>query len=213
MKSDDIITPLLPDDEKARLEMGFPCAQNYQKTLHQALKDKNRSDVKDLLRFRRPVLFYNHIPARNVREIVGEVLWRDYQKISIIRNPWDYVISMFYWRTKAERKNGSVSFAKWCEGNTGIFGINNQQYMIDGEVIIDMFIRYEHFENDMRALEKAKPELEGLYDVFSSLSAKGGIRPKTGPSAPEMFGQAPEASALIEASCGFEIERFGYKLS
>lgn len=73
-------------------------------------------------------------------------------------------------------------------------------------------MRYEAFEEDISSLEGDIPELEGLWDTFKSINAKGGLRVKSGPSVPEIFSRAPKVDALVRAAHAFEIEKFGYAL-
>ena len=73
---DDIITPITPRDEVLREEAGFRVAQNYEKS---GLK------------------YYNHISAKDVREMVGEEIWSSYYTFTFERNPFDKVISWYYW--------------------------------------------------------------------------------------------------------------------
>lgn len=46
--------------------------------------------------------FRPHLSAAEVRRFVGEGKWRNYCKISIIRNPWDRTISLWRWRQHTE---------------------------------------------------------------------------------------------------------------
>lgn len=41
--------------------------------------------------------FTNHMSAVEIRKKVGEEVWRNYLKITIVRNPWDMVVSRYFW--------------------------------------------------------------------------------------------------------------------
>src|SRR5690606_20572751 len=42
--------------------------------------------------------FYNHMPARKVRRIVGAGTWNNYFKFTVERNPWDAQVSLYFWK-------------------------------------------------------------------------------------------------------------------
>ncbi|MFW6275226.1 MAG: sulfotransferase family 2 domain-containing protein [bacterium] len=44
--------------------------------------------------------FNPHMPPEKIREKIGEKIWNDYLKITIIRNPWDVVVSKYFWQEK-----------------------------------------------------------------------------------------------------------------
>jgi hypothetical protein len=205
--SRDIITPI-NKDEMIRRELGYRSAQNYRKSPADILADRDPEDLRLLAGFQWPKKFYNHISAREVRDKIGRETWDRYTKVSIVRNPWDYIISYFYFKN---RKDPDVSrFENWCLENRHIFQRNNGIYMIDGEIVVDKFIRYENLEAGIRSLEEAKPGLAGLWETFSSIKAKGANRPKRGASVQEIFERYPRVDALVSELCAFEIERFGY---
>jgi len=41
-------------------------------------------------------LYWNHMPAELIRRRIGKNLWDNYYKFSVIRNPYDKVLSGFY---------------------------------------------------------------------------------------------------------------------
>jgi hypothetical protein len=209
---DDILTPITPKDEELRRSMGFRGAQNYNKRFKDILARPTRRDLKNLVAGRKPQLFYNHIAARDARARVGPAVWDQYTKVSIVRNPFDCAVSQYFWDNKRIPVERRPSFAQWCMNNQAVLGRNNEQYMIDGKTIIDIFVRYENFEEDIRALEQAIPGLAGLYGIFSLISAKGTTRPKQGASVQDMFTDAESLENLIRQQNRYEIERFGYSL-
>jgi hypothetical protein len=43
-----------------------------------------------------------HATLKRVRKKLGEELWGDYFKFAIIRNPWDLVVSQYFWATRRD---------------------------------------------------------------------------------------------------------------
>lgn len=41
--------------------------------------------------------FENHMSASAIKKKVGEEVWNQYLKITIVRNPWDMVVSRYHW--------------------------------------------------------------------------------------------------------------------
>lgn len=205
---DDVITPISPDDEELRKRLGYRGAQNYHKGLVDILRKPAKADLKHLARLKMPPLFHNHISARAARELIDGSVWQSYLKLSIIRNPWDCMISSYFWSQRA--KKDPRPFAEWCQRHPEKFGDNNPSYLIGGQVAIDRFIRYEEIEADIKSLEEERPSLTGLYETFSKISAKSGYRPQKTTSTAEMFASAQEADSRIHASSAFEIQKFGY---
>lgn len=208
LSQDDVITPISRGDEQLRRALGFRGAQNYRKPLRRIVGERRKSDLRQLLRGRWPARYYNHIPAEDVRRAVGGAVWDRYLKVSMVRNPWECVVSHYFYlnRQAADPR----PFQDWCLKNKHVFGQNNEQYMIDGEIVVDHFIRYEKLREDVEALEARKPALHGLYEAFAPITAKGGIRPRSGGSVSEMFAGAAVADNAVRAFSAFEIDRFGY---
>lgn len=205
----DISTKISPDDEKYRLEKGFRGAQNYQKNYLQVLLNPRRRDFSFLVRFRQPELYYNHISAQKIREICGEETWRSYRKISPIRNPWSQFLSYYQYVNRNDR---NTNFEEWSKANINLIGMNNEQYKIDGEIVVDEFIRFENLAYDVSKLESSIPSMEGLWETFRETKAKSGFSKEKGKTLTDYYSGLPEVSEMIEKRCHFEINKFGYSL-
>lgn len=170
----DIITPLEHlEDEMKRINLGFHSAQNYK----MQLTDLTLRDVaKTIYRRTLPRKYYNHMIASDVRSKIGERKFREAYKISIVRNPYDMLVSMYFWDTK--NRGDNISFVNWIRENPEFLYRNNRYYFIDGELIINKFIRFEKFESDLRDLEIAIPTLSGISKLMNKIRTKDNVKPK-----------------------------------
>lgn len=208
--SDSVITPISANDELIRKDLGFCGPRNYLQSWNDVMRSGAQPFIKSILRGRRPNKFYNHISAEEVKKKVSQTVWSDYKKISIIRNPFDYAVSIYFHSVKSG--NAATSdFEKFCLENSSLFGINNRLYKIDGKDIIDFYIRYESIQSDIKELERKEPTLVGLSDIFSSIKAKGSYRPDVA-TTQEMFKVAPKACELIKILCSDDIQKFGFEV-
>jgi hypothetical protein len=126
---DDIITPITPEDECIRRTLGYREPQNY--TI-----GKN--------------VLFNHIDALSVQNIIGDKIWSDYFKFCFERNPWDKVVSWYYWEINHGK---SMTFEEFIE--SGHFTLVGGPGGIDlysdreGNVILDKIYLYENIDNSL----------------------------------------------------------------
>ncbi|MEL6553962.1 MAG: sulfotransferase family 2 domain-containing protein [Cyanobacteria bacterium J06621_11] len=142
---DDIITPLVPKDEKIRREISGRSAQNYL-----VPKDKYtpRKWAKLLLKGK-PSEFYNHITAREVKQFVSQDVWDSYFKFCFERNPWDKVISWYYWRYKSEPRPSITAFIRSGEAKK-VSGY--PLYTINGQVVADKIGLFENLTEELASI-------------------------------------------------------------
>ncbi|MEX2597190.1 MAG: hypothetical protein WEC59_09715 [Salibacteraceae bacterium] len=134
---DDIITPISKKDEKARIAFANRSAQNY---LLSPIK-YNKLDIATSIYKAKPARFYNHIRCREIRRYVSDDIWNNYYKFSIDRNPFDQVVSLYYYRGGDEKYNGIYEFLV----NGGLKKFTNYDiYSIDGVVAVDKVYTYEN---------------------------------------------------------------------
>ena len=148
--------------------------------------------------------FYNHIPARQIRNRIRPALWQSCFKFCVERNPWDRVVSYFHYRQhhdpglftsfSAFIRSGDVLDLKRC-------GID--LYTIDGEVVVDRICRFENLAQEM---EEVFAQV-GIEEDRELPKAKSQFRPSN------IEYRAPYDDAdriLVGDIFGDEIELLGY---
>ncbi|MCF6409084.1 sulfotransferase family 2 domain-containing protein [Pseudalkalibacillus salsuginis] len=123
----DIITPIMFEDEKIRADLGkYP--QNYQ--IGQ-------------------INFYNHDSANKIKSLIGEDIWDSYYKFCFDRNPWDKVISLYYFLVKDPKKE---SFDEFLERKGYKYAYNFPIYTINNKSVVDYLGKYENLESDLKSI-------------------------------------------------------------
>jgi hypothetical protein len=138
--------------------------------------------------------FRQHEPALSVREKFPGKVWEEYFKFSITRNPWDRVVSLFFWRTKKPKKYPKIylpprkpwhflvpkgirekrireGFSQFVED---IDETNDEFYFIGNRLCVDHVIRFENLQGDFdevcRKLGLPRRELPRLKTGFNTKS-------------------------------------------
>lgn len=97
--------------------------------------------------------FYNHMSASEIRRRVGETIWSEYLKVTVERNPWDKIVSWYYWQKhQSSITKGFDEFIELCRAQnvtSHTFPPASELYTIDGRPVVDCFIRYEYLLNDV----------------------------------------------------------------
>jgi hypothetical protein len=143
--------------------------------------------------------YYNHMAAAEVRQQVGEEVWRSYFKFCFERNPWDKVVSMYYF-TRGRHGQQELAFDDFVRRRA--FPIDHPKYLIDGRLAVDFVGRYETLATD-------------LTDVCARLGlpvpvlprAKGQYREGDSDFQPHYDA---ELAAIVADAYRWEIDRFGY---
>jgi len=197
---DDVITPIVPEDEATSRELGYRSPQNYLATI----RAYRPHDLVRLLRTREPKRWYsNHIGARKVRRQIGEAVWSSYFKFCVARNPWDRVVSHYYWTHTSEDRPTLTEYLD-SSGPAELARKGYGLYTIDGEVVVD---RICHYENLADELEEVRLRV-GLPEPLSLPRAKAGYRKSRG-SYRESFSDADRDR--VAALFADEIRLLGYE--
>ena len=167
----DIVTPL-NDFKHNRTESG--------EFIHKSM------NADEFIKLNLPNL--QHVDAKIIKEMIGDEVWNNYFKFSIVRNPWDRAISYFYWDLRNEpaikpKKRfyhyfgvpfDELKHLQWLFSEyikTKQIPSNDPFYTINNELCVDSVIRYENLIQDFAAIcqkiDVPVPELPKL---------KGGIR-------------------------------------
>jgi len=204
----DIVTPISESDEETRRNVGGKGPLNYLKPFAQY----TAKDVYDFVRSRERVMkFYNHISAAEIRGYLGADTFDSATKISIIRNPFDRLVSLYHWRTNDTPEGERPDFTAWVKQNPEAITHNMEHYFVDGQFIIDQAIRYDALVEDCRRVESDIPALTGIAEAMQTIKAKGGIRPK-GRDALDYYSQADDLVKKISHVNRDIMDRFGYAI-
>lgn len=202
--AEDVITPIDPIDDEIRRKLGFGSPRNYKFDRGERSWLKSLSGRK-IDRFK----FFKHISAADARDRLGSEAFESAFKISVVRNPFDTLVSHYFWANRSKRQ--PPAFRDWLRAEPKRININDQQYLIDRAPVIDFFIRFESFGDDLLELENRKPQLSGIAETFASMKAKSSTRPKTRtPKA--MFAGDTALIAEVRSRNSFLIDHFGYEL-
>lgn len=163
--ADDIITQISAEDEAIRVKLGYAGAQNYAIPI-------NRYSKIDLVRLAyrgRRLRYTNHMRADEIIAYIGREVWDSYFKFCFERNPWDKVISWYYWRYKAQPRPSISDFIQSSEANI-IKGF--ELYTLASEIAVDRVFFYESLGEALTEIG----ERLGLDETPELPQAKTGFR-------------------------------------
>ncbi len=187
--ADDVITPIVNEDEAIRREFGFRGPQNY----HLPLRSNQSGDPNR----RENGQFFNHASAAFIREHVGKEVWRKYFKFCFERDPFDKAISRYYWSAPEPRPEIST----YLDSAPSELLSNWDLYTIDDQVAVDFIGRYENLDEDLKRIAGKL----GFSKELKLPRAKGGYRKNREHYSVILNAQA---RARIESVCAKEIKAF-----
>ena len=198
----DIVTCLAPEDEARRCCEGGRQGNNPpRKAEHYSWRDWLNTAC---LRNVRPA-FENHTPAADAMRQLPPELWDSYLKITIERNPWDRIISQYWWEKARRPCISSISemLKKYRWGrqhrlsNWGIYSVGER-------IVADHVLSYENLSDDLAALGRRL----GVKDLqMPAGRAKGNTRQDKRHYREVL---TDEDAEIISKLCAREIAAFGY---
>lgn len=196
----DVITPISPSDELARMQMGI-IPRNYliprhTYPSHSAVDERGIAQMLKKVEVERK--FYNHCPASEIRAVVGERIWNSYTKFCFERNPYERVVSEYYFQqSRNPERYEQMTLEKFVA--EGAYSLNYPLYYVQGQLQVDFVGRYESLETD---LQQICAQIGIPYDGWLP-QMKGKTRTDRRP-ATELL--SPTAIQSIANSCALEFE-------
>lgn len=159
-KEKDTITPLFPEEEKFKKDFGLPGYQNCQ------LKKKSFG-IKNFLNFNfyNILNLYDHRSIDKISKTDLHHIIKDYFFFTFIRNPFEWLISYFYWNLVFDKKykisdindinekNINFMFEKFIDEEGKTFFELQKNIVTSKNYKINIF-KYEDIYSVMRNLKK-----------------------------------------------------------
>ncbi|MER7477409.1 hypothetical protein ABTX60_07100 [Streptomyces sp. NPDC126510] len=143
--------------------------------------------------------FYNHMPAREIRDALGASMWDRYLTVCLERSPYEKVISLYFHRHRTEPR---IPIDAFIESGEFRDAFNWGLYTDGGEVMVDVIVRHEHLQSGLDAL-CARVGLPAL----TLPRAKSQFRP---PGSDYRQVLTPAARQAIEEAYAAEFTHHGY---
>lgn len=192
----DVITPISEKDEAFRKEMGYRIAQNYG-------LPKLKLTFKHLRKYNwKGLNFYNHMSCEDAYRYIDKKVWNSYFKFTVDRNPYDKVVSFYYWTNSHEKYPSILEFIKG--GGADILIASNFYYR-NGEVAVDKIYKFEDFAQ----LEEDLTIRLGLENPFKMTTYKAKSNTRKVRRYQDILDE--ESRFLIANKFAREIEMLGYE--
>jgi Sulfotransferase family len=198
---DDVITTVGPIDERLR------CGPGPQNVSVPAAYRPVSWQLREQLGLRVSRLgsvYYSHMPALKIRRSMDPTLFDAYRKVTVVRNPWDRVVSLYFWHyRKHEQRPGFDWFVRMprFRASRKTFDL----YAINGQIVATDILRYERLGDDFDAFMATL----GVDEPPSLPRAKGAHRPKDTRSYREFYNAGTRE--IVARRYKREIEAFGYE--
>ena len=194
---EDVITPIISADEKTRAEFGFRGPQNYKVRLSRY----GALDWLRVLKNRRRIKYFHHIPAQRIKRYVGKKVWDEYSVFCFERNPYDKAVSRYFWDMAGFKK--SVPMDDYFAAVSPTLLSNWHLYTGNGKLIVDFVGRFENLKEDLEFIRNRI----GLPHPLELPRAKGQVR-KEKKDYRDLL--SDQSRAVVEKVCEREIEMFSY---
>ncbi|WP_309030407.1 hypothetical protein [Streptomyces alfalfae] len=140
----DIITSMSPRDEAVRAAEGGRPPQHHLLPGHAPGREPEPPGPGPGVRY------YNHMPAHEIRDAVGDSTWDHYLTVCLERSPYEKVVSLYFHRHRSEPRISLEAFIGSGEFRDAL----NWPLYTDttGAVMVDVVIRHEHLQAGLDTL-------------------------------------------------------------
>ncbi len=152
----------------------------------------------------------NHLSSTQMRAYLGEPRWQSASKVTTVRNPFDRMLSGFYWRLRKADRQAPAALPELRAAVEDFilnsdFPDDRDIFFDNGSFVPDQCLRYEHLESDLAALCDAH-NIETANTSLPRTKATGTARGDF--ALADFF--TPRAVDAVLRNYDWSFERFGY---
>jgi hypothetical protein len=170
-------------DERERERSGFGVARNYKTGAGE---------------------YRAHIPAEEVRNLLGHETFARYFKFSVERNPYDKVVSLYTWLNRDPKRPLGRSFDDFIAEGKAQQVADFDRYCIDGKPAMDAMVIYHDLQAGLDGIAE-RLGLPGRIDL-TDIKRKSGYRT----SQDYRIYYSAASRAAVERGFAREIAEFGF---
>ena len=117
------------------------------------------------------IFFNSHLPCYQFQDIIDEEIFSNYLKFAVVRNPWDRMVSRFFYSKKVDNKFKDLNFEEFVkydlENNMHI--ISQYRYCTDKEnnFCLDYVIKFENLIDDFNKVSLKIYNKEDMLKHFN----------------------------------------------
>ncbi len=97
------LSPLCADDDVVVARDSLDAyAPEYDEDDFGSIRPRNELVFRDVLPMTRKGPGSRHILPGDIRKVVGDRVWDEYFKFTVVRNPWDWFVSLYCWKLRGD---------------------------------------------------------------------------------------------------------------
>ncbi len=136
----------------------------------------NGKKYKQFIKLKRRFKFEQHMTASEMKSILPSNVYNSYNKITIIRNPFDQAISDYYDMKYRPEHEKIENFDDYLSVRSKIFFKKNyEKFVINNEIQTDTIFRYEKLKEDLLNFCKKKNLPESVIRDFEKINTHSGL--------------------------------------
>ena len=149
--------------------------------------------------------WFNHKNAADTKRDIGEEIFNSYLKFCVVRNPYDIMVSSYFWDIYLKNIDKTIDFKTYCKQYEHTYNRSNvYRILLNGERVCNIYLRFENLKEDIIKLCYTLGITD--HDINQLPRHKANIRP----SVSYQSYYDDETKEIVSSHFKTEIEMFGY---
>jgi hypothetical protein len=168
-EGNDILTAINKEDEEIRERLNFHSSRNF----HVPYISYSVQDWINYLVNGKKLVFYNHMPAIEIKKYIPSDIWNTYYKFCFERHPYEKVVSLYFFLSK--KRNIDISFSDFVKKNEKNLSDSHMYFDKHANLLVDKVYKYEEINESLSEISQIL-RLPKCIDI-SKINSKTNIRP------------------------------------